>query len=107
VRSGHQVIDFELLEQSRQEAGLVVSELAEPGDVLTTCFGWPAYEAAQTTIDELCPLSTRDEVGEPDWWVLTEIEGRADFEEPYGAERVVGIESPTATSWVFKGSDLG
>lgn len=107
MRSGHEVIDFELFEQSRQEAGLVVSELARPGDVLTTCFGWPAYEAALTTIDELCPLSTRHEVGEPDWWVLTEVDGRDDFEEPYGAERVVGIESPTATSWVFKRRDRG
>jgi hypothetical protein len=102
VRSGHQVIDFERFERSRQEAGQVVGEMAAPGDVLTTCFGWPAYEAPQTVIDELCPLSTRDEVGEPDWWVLTEIEGRDDFEEPSGAEQVVGIESPTATSWVYR-----
>lgn len=102
VRSGHTVIDFERFERSRQEAGAIVGEVAEPGDVLTTCFGWPAYEAAQTTIDELCPLSTRDEVGEPDWWVLTEIDGRDDFEEPFGAERVVGVESPTATSWVYR-----
>lgn len=105
VRAGHVVSDPELLERSRQEAGEVVGELAEPGDVLTTCFGWPAYEAPQTVIDELCPLSTRDEVGEPDWWVLTEIDGRDDFEEPFGAERVVGVESPTATSWVFRSGD--
>lgn len=102
VRNGHFVTDFELFEATRQDAGTLVGDLAAPGDVLSTCFGWPAYEASQTTIDELCPLSTRRDVGAPTWWVLTEIDGYEDFEAPTGAQRVVGIPSPTATSWVFR-----
>lgn len=69
VRFGHTTADYLRFEQARREAGRRVAELAEPGDVIQTCFGWIAYEAREHLIDETCPLSTRKEVPPAAWAV--------------------------------------
>ena len=69
-RAGQTSSDYLKFEQARREAGRVVHRLAEPGDIVQTCFGWIAYEAHQQQIDELCPLNTRQPVGPADWTVI-------------------------------------
>jgi hypothetical protein len=63
----HTVDDHETLDQTRREAGIFLGQVARPGDVVVTCYGWTAYGALQTTIAEACPLSTRKPVATPRW----------------------------------------
>lgn len=65
---GHQMDGYEYFEQTRKQSGIYLSQVASPGDVIATCFGWPAYEAPQMTIKETCPLNTRNPVAEPTWY---------------------------------------
>ncbi len=65
---GHQMDESEAFEQTRRESGMFLGQVARPGDVIATCFGWPAYGALQAIIKETCPLSTRKPVGEPRWY---------------------------------------
>lgn len=104
VQTGHVVGGFELFEKTRQDAGRLVGERAEPGDVLTTCYGWPAYEAPQTVIDELCPLSTRDDVGDPTWWVMSELGGGVII-RPIEAHPVVTFHAQDGSTRVFRDYD--
>ncbi len=64
---GHKVGSYEAFERTRKEAGIFLGQIARPGDVVETCFGWIAYGALQTTIREKCPLSTRKPVADPRW----------------------------------------
>src|SRR5690606_18314428 len=68
VKAGpHVDYDYLWFELARREAGRRVADLAEPGEVVQTCFGWIAYEAYDNPIDETCPLNTRREVGPVVW----------------------------------------
>jgi hypothetical protein len=80
------VNDYLLFEDARREAGQAVARLAEPGDVVATCFGWIAFEAIDTTIHETCPLNTREYVGEPDWVVVMTFPGQDPPELIFEAE---------------------
>ena len=64
---GHTVSDYEAFEETRKEAGIFLGQIARPGDVVETCYGWIAYGALQATIKETCPLSTRKPVAAPRW----------------------------------------
>ena len=67
VAHGHTEAAYEAFEATRLESGVFLGEVARPGSVIQTCFGWPAYEALQTTVLETCPLNTRKPVGAPTW----------------------------------------
>jgi len=69
LRSGRTTGEFELHELARRRAAQHVAFVAQPGDVIQTCFGWPAYEAIDHDIAELCPLNTRAPVDPPRWLV--------------------------------------
>lgn len=69
VRAGPPTNDYLRFEQARREAGIRVADLAEPGDVVATCFGWVAYEALAHPIEETCPLNTREPVDPARWLV--------------------------------------
>src|SRR5690606_15490580 len=64
---GHRVGSYEAFEATRRDAGRWLGEHAEPGDVVESCFGWVAYGALDNPIREVCPLSTRKEVGPTRW----------------------------------------
>lgn len=81
---GHVMTGYDGLEQARQEAGQRLGRLAEPGDVVATCFGWIAYHVPQATIDETCPLNTRDPVGLPTWYVDVTVVGHDPAPGPAG-----------------------
>lgn len=75
VLNGHEQSDYEAFENVRREAGKALGELAEPGDVVETCYGWIAFEAFEHPIAETCPLNTSEPVGPPRWGVLTTYPG--------------------------------
>lgn len=79
--------DYERFELLRIEAGRWLGAHAEPGDVVSTCFGWIAFHAPQTTIDETCPLNTRERpAGDPRWITLVTYPGLTPPEVPAGTE---------------------
>jgi len=67
LAEGHLMDGYEAFEQTRRDAGMFLGQTVQPGDVVRTCYGWPAYGALQATIAETCPLSTRKPVGPPRW----------------------------------------
>lgn len=89
----------EPLERARVAAGIRLGELADDGDVVVTCYGWIAYYAPQTTIEETCPLNTRDPVGPPRWLVTANGAGTEPADVPVGpvlVESVVVEAAPGA-----------
>ncbi|MCC5952418.1 MAG: hypothetical protein JJU45_10035 [Acidimicrobiia bacterium] len=84
LRQGATSYYFLHFEVERRGAGLAVAELAEPGDVVATCFGWVAFEARQQYISEICPLNTRVDVGPPDWYVTGGFPGHERPSPPAG-----------------------
>jgi hypothetical protein len=75
VLRGHRVNDYERFEATRRDAGIYLRDHARPGDVVETCWGWVAYEALQTVIDETCPLNTRQPVWDPVWAIRSSNPG--------------------------------
>jgi hypothetical protein len=77
--NGHTVSQYEGFEAARRDAGEFVGELAEPGDVIATCWGWIAFGARDNPIHETCPLNTSEPVGPPRYGTVGTFPG---FEEP-------------------------
>ena len=67
VVDGPQTEDYEAFEVTRREAAKFLATQVQPGDVISTCFGWVAYESRRNPISESCPLNTRKPVGVPRW----------------------------------------
>lgn len=86
LKDGHRIGEFEAFEATRRSAGQFLADTAADGEVVETCFGWPAYGALQSPIDEVCPLSTKLPVEEPTWIVITSWPGIDDVEVPVGFE---------------------
>ncbi len=93
VVNGSTLAQSDAFELARRDAGEFVGRIAEPGDVVATCFGWIAYGALETTIDETCPLNTRDEVGPVRWVVLVTYPGTDPTTPPEGSELVQSFVS--------------
>lgn len=93
VLSGAPVSEYDEFERLRVQAGRYLGDQAEPGDVVVNCYGWIAYGAPQATIDESCPLNTRDEVGPPQWVVLASFPGTDPPEVPEGGAIVESFTS--------------
>ena len=110
IRAGHIEDDYEQFERTRMMTGWYVADHAKPGDVLETCFGWPAYFAKQQVIKETCPLSTRKEVDEPTWSSQVSFPGYIEPVAPEGWEVVYNVPGPPGTdstppggnSWVLQ-----
>ncbi len=81
-----------LLDATRARAGAYVAARADADDVVRTCFGWVAYRAAAQRIDEVCPLSTRLEVPEPEW-VVESPEPGTETVVPDGFEQVARFDT--------------
>lgn len=86
LKNGHVVSDYEQFEATRKDAGIYIGSQAKAGEVVETCFGWIAYGALDQPIKETCPLSTRKEVGTPDWsvWIFYPDNMPADYQPPEG-----------------------
>lgn len=84
ARHGRIVSDYDGLEMARFAAGERLGQIAAPGDVVSTCFGWIAYHAPQTTIAESCPLNTREPVADPRWYVDITVGGHEPAPGPAG-----------------------
>lgn len=85
LRDGHVPDGYEEFDGTRRDAGLYLAEIAEPGDVVRTCFGWIAYGALEQTINEVCPLSTRRPTGPPRYAEVVSWPGRGNAWIPTGA----------------------
>ncbi|MFN8050280.1 MAG: hypothetical protein U0Q22_02485 [Acidimicrobiales bacterium] len=93
VAVGHRVDANERLEGTRWAAGRYLGRRVEPGDVVETCFGWIAYGAPTTPIQETCPLSTRLSVGRPTWGVDLETANSGPVHVPDRATVVASFPS--------------
>lgn len=91
VRSGDELVarvvedeqpDYLLLEEDRRQAGRLVAALAEPGEVVKSCFGWVAYEARNQPVHDPCGLNSVEAPGPTTWLVLTGDEPRGDARIP-------------------------
>lgn len=82
LRHGHVTTQYEAFEVQRREAGRHLGRVAEPGDVIATCFGWVAYGAIENPILETCPLNTREPVADPRWMTLVVYPGTGAPEVP-------------------------
>jgi hypothetical protein len=67
VAHGHTVDSYEAFEATRRDSGYYLSRVTRPGQVVATCFGWPAFLDEKAIIKETCPLSTRVPVARPVW----------------------------------------
>jgi hypothetical protein len=85
VREGHEVLEDEAFEKARRDAAMHLATIAGPDDVISTCFGWFAYEAIDSPISELCPLNTREPVGDPVWLGTATFGSLEEPEIPEGA----------------------
>lgn len=93
---GQTMSEYEGFENTRREAARQLAEIAEPGDVIRTCFGWFGFEVPQAVIDDPCGLTTRDPVGPARWLTTIDFPG---FDEPE-------LE-PGARLAITIGSDVG
>lgn len=75
IVGGHDLTEWEAFESARRAAGKKIAQIADPDDVVATCYGWIAFEAYDNTIDETCPLNTRDPVGPPRYGTLSTYPG--------------------------------
>lgn len=99
---GRETTDFELFEQARRDAGRYVGRRAAAGEVVRTCYGWIAYGAIDQPIDEVCPLSTREDVGPPRWFVVSYLDGDTRAVLPPDAELVREFRSPLGVTEVHR-----
>jgi hypothetical protein len=67
VAHGHTVDAYEAFEATRRDSGYYLDRVTRPGQVVETCYGWPAFLDEQAVIKETCPLSTRKPVAPPTW----------------------------------------
>jgi hypothetical protein len=67
VAHGHTVDGYEAFEATRRDSGYYLDRVSRPGQVVATCFGWPAFLDEKAVIKETCPLSTRRPVARPTW----------------------------------------
>jgi hypothetical protein len=67
VAHGHTVDGYEAFEATRRDSGYYLNRVTRPGQVVATCFGWPAFLDEKAIIKETCPLSTRLPVAAPTW----------------------------------------
>ena len=67
VAHGHTVDGYEAFEATRRDSGYYLNRVTRPGQVVATCFGWPAFLDEKAIIRETCPLSTRRPVARPTW----------------------------------------
>jgi 4-amino-4-deoxy-L-arabinose transferase-like glycosyltransferase len=100
VRHGHQLDSYENFEAVRKQAGIDVSRLARPGEVIETCYGWVAYENERSPIKEStartkCPLSTRKPVAPPSWLVTGSYPG---IEQPPVPGRATLVKELVSTA---------
>lgn len=103
IAHGHTEDPYESFERTRMETGWYLSAHAKPGDVVETCFGWPAFYAKQTVIKETCPLSTSEPVGEPTWIAGASFPQEGDMTPPEGWSLVFSKASPSGgRSWVHR-----
>lgn len=90
---GREMDEYEAFENARAEAARRLGRIAEPGDVIQTCFGWFAFEAPEAVIDETCVLNTREEVGPPRWLTVANFPGYVEPAVPPGGRIVITVGS--------------
>jgi hypothetical protein len=76
IKAGSTTSPYLEFEKVRREAGQRVAEMAEPGEVIATCYGWVAFEALDNPIHETCPLNTRKTVEPIQWVVMSTYPGK-------------------------------
>lgn len=85
VRTGPQTNPSLEFETTRREAAKFLATQVQPGEVISTCFGWFAYEARRNPISETCPLNTRKPVDTPTWATYLQIPSTVEPVLPPGA----------------------
>jgi hypothetical protein len=103
VVHGHQVVGYEAFEATRRDTGLYLAGVTRPGQVVETCFGWPAFEDEAAAIKETCPLSTRKRVAAPTSGAGASFPATVKPIAPDGAVVVATFTSPDGgDSWVYR-----
>ncbi len=103
VVHGHQVAGYEEFEATRRQTGIYLAGVTRPGQVVETCFGWPAFEDESAVIRETCPLSTRKKVAPPTWGTNASYPATIKPVAPPGAVVVAVFTSPEGgDSWVYE-----
>jgi hypothetical protein len=103
VVHGHTVDGYEAFEATRRDSGYYLNRVTRPGQVVQTCYGWPAFLDETAIIKETCPLSTRNPVARPTWGTGADF---PDFSRPFAppGARVVWSQASKlgGDSWVWK-----
>jgi hypothetical protein len=103
VMHGHQVDAYEAFEGTRRQTGVYLAHVTKPGQVVQTCFGWPAFEDESAVIEETCPLNTRKPVGPPKWGTDVSFPTTVKPTAPPGAKVVATFySSQGGVSWVYE-----
>jgi len=103
VAHGHKVDSYEAFEGTRRDSGYFLSRATQPGQVVATCFGWPAFLDEKAVIKETCPLSTRKPVDPPTWGTEVSFPEYTKPVAPHGATVVWQETSELGgNSWVWK-----
>lgn len=93
IANGRVMGEYEAFENARREAARQLAAMAQPGDVILTCYGWYAFEAEQAVILESCPLNTREPVGPPRWYGAGQFPGFQEPEVSASARHVLTVRS--------------
>ncbi len=103
VVHGHTVDGYEAFEATRRDSGYYLDRVTQPGQVVATCFGWPAFLDEKATIKETCPLSTRRPVARPTWGTDAAF---PTFSRPFAPSGARVVWSQTSMlggdSWVWR-----
>lgn len=103
VAHGHTVDGYEAFEATRRDSGYYLNRATRPGQVVTTCFGWPAFLDEKAIIKETCPLSTRRPVARPVWGTDASFPA---FTRPFAPRGASVVWSQTSQlggdSWVWR-----
>ena len=106
VAHGHTVDAYEAFEATRRDSGYYLNRVTRPGQVVATCFGWPAFLDEKAIIKETCPLSTRLPVGRPLWGTYGSFPALTQPFAPPG-DKVVWSQASKlgGNSWVWRVRD--
>jgi hypothetical protein len=105
VAHGHTVDAYEAFEATRRDSGYYLDRVTRPGQVVETCYGWPAFLDEKAVIKETCPLSTRKPVAPPTWGTDADF---PDVTRPFAPRdgRVVWSQGSAlgGDSWIWRAS---
>lgn len=102
LRSGVPLLDYETFDADRRLAGIFVRAGAQPAEVVSSAFGWIAFESRQPTDDE-SGLNTRHKLGNAAYRATHGSPHASGWHAPMESSAMLPVANLDLTSDLFPG----